>query len=109
MLMLSRSVKATLIISLLSLFCYVSYVVRGSYLIFFEYLANSPTAVAYVTFLGPAFWASHIGITARLFGVLMSLVSIFLLWNKSWSFKRVKLFVAGAIVLESISFIGLIP
>jgi hypothetical protein len=109
MLTLSRSVKATLIISLLSLLGYVSYVVRGSYLIFFDYLANSPTAVDYVTFLGPAFWASHIGITARLIGVLMGLVSIFLLWNKSWPFKRVKLFVAGAIVLESISFLGLIP
>jgi hypothetical protein len=109
MLTQSRRVKVTLIITLLALFIYVSYVVRGSYLIFFEYLANSQTAVDYVTFLGPAFWASHIGITARFIGVLMGLVSVFLLWKKAWPFKRVKAFVAAAIILESISFLGLVP
>jgi hypothetical protein len=105
----SRSVKITLTISLLSLLIYVTYVLRGSYVIFFEYLTNLPSAVGYVTMLGPAFWTSHIGITARFIGVLLGLSAVFLLWIKSWPFKRVKKIVALALVLEAVSFLGLVP
>jgi hypothetical protein len=105
----SRSVKITLTISLLSLLIYVTYVLRGSYVIFFEYLTNLPSAVGYVTMLGPAFWTSHIGITARFIGVLLGLSAVFLLWIKSWPFKRVKTIVAVALVLEAVSFLGLVP
>lgn len=105
----SRSAKITLTISLLSLLIYVTYVLRGSYLIFFDYLANLPSAVNYVTFVGPAFWTSHVGITARFIGVLLGLAAVFLLWIKSWPFKRVKPFVVAALVLEAVSFLGLVP
>jgi hypothetical protein len=105
----TRSVKITLTISLLSLLIYVTYVLRGSYVIFFEYLTKLPSAVGYVTMLGPAFWASHIGVTARFIGVLLGLTAVFLLWIKSWSFKRVKSIVTAALVLEAISFLGLVP
>jgi hypothetical protein len=103
------SVKITLTISLLSLLIYVTYVLRGSYVIFFEYLTKLPSAVGYVTMLGPAFWTSHIGVTARFIGVLLGLTAVFLLWIKSWSFKRVKSIVAAALVLEAASFLGLVP
>lgn len=106
---ISRSVKITLTISLLSLLIYVTYVLRGSYVIFYEYLTNLPSAVGYVTMLGPAFWTSHIGITARFIGVLLGLSAVFLLWIKSWPFRRVKHIVAAALVLESVSFLGLVP
>jgi hypothetical protein len=109
MVMASRSVKITLTISLLALLIYVTYVLRGSYVIFFEYLANLPSAVSYVTMLGPAFWASHIGITARFIGIILGLAAVSLLWVKSWPFKRVKPFVAAALVLEAASFLGLVP
>lgn len=105
----SRSVKITLTISLFSLLIYVTYVLRGSYLIFFDYLANLPSAVNYVTFVGPAFWISYVGITARFIGVLLGLAAVFLLWIKSWPFRRVKPFVVAALVLEAVSFLGLIP
>jgi hypothetical protein len=106
---LNRSVKISLTVSLISLFIYVSYVVRGSYVIFFGYLANSRGEVNYVTWLGSAFWASHVGVTARFIGLIMSLIAIFLLWIKSWAFLRVKKFIVVALILESVSFIGLIP
>lgn len=106
---IARSVKITLTISLLSLLIYVTYVLRGSYLIFFDYLSNLPSAVNYVTFVGPAFWTSHVGITARFIGLLLGLASVFLLWIRSWPFRRVKLFVAAALVLEAVSFLGLAP
>ena len=106
---IARSVKITLSISLLSLLIYVMYVLRGSYLIFFDYLSNLPSAVNYVMFVGPAFWASHIGITARFIGVLLGLAAVFLLWMKSWPFTRVRPFVAAALGFEAVSFIGLVP
>jgi hypothetical protein len=105
----TRSVKITLTISLLSLLIYVTYVLRGSYVIFFEYLTNVPSAVGYVRMLGFAFWTSHIGVTARFIGVLLGLTAVFLLWIKSWPFKRVKFIVAAALVLEAVSFLGLVP
>jgi hypothetical protein len=106
---IARSVKITLSISLLSLLIYVIYVLRGSYLIFFDYLSNLPSAVNYVMFVGPAFWASHVGITARFIGVLLGLAAVFLLWMKSYPFRQVRPFVAAALVLEAVSFIGLVP
>jgi hypothetical protein len=105
----SMTVKITLTISLLSLLIYVTYVLRGSYVILFEYLTNLPSAVGYVTMLAPAFWASHIGVTARFIGVLLGLAAVFLLWIKSWPFKRIKFIVAAALVLEAVSFLGLVP
>jgi hypothetical protein len=104
-----RSVKITLTISLLSLLIYVTYVLRGSYVILFDYLSGLPSAIGYVTMLGPAFWASHIGITARFIGVLLGLAAVFLLLIKSWPFRRVKPIVAAALVLEAVSFLGLVP
>jgi hypothetical protein len=104
-----RIVKITLTISLLSLLIYVTYVFRGSYVIFFEYLSNVPSSVGYVTFLGPAFWASHIEVTARFIGAVLALAAVFLLWVKNWPFTRVKPYVAAALVLEAMSFLGLVP
>jgi hypothetical protein len=39
----------------------------------------------------------------------MGLTAIFLLWIKSWAFERIKKFVVAALILESVSFMGLIP
>lgn len=106
---LSRSVKVALAVSLISLLFYVLYVTRGSYVIVFGYLAHLPPDVSYVNMLGLAFWASLIGVTARLIGVITGLTVIFLLWVKSWPFMHVKKFVAAALILESLNFIGLVP
>jgi hypothetical protein len=65
--------------------------------------------VAYVSFVGPSFWAGYAGITARLMGIILGLIIIFLLWNKSWAFSRVKRLVVAALVLESVNFLGLAP
>jgi hypothetical protein len=103
------SVKISIVASLCSLFIYVSYVVRGSYAIFFGYLMNVPGDVRYVTSIGSVFWGGHIGVTARILGLILGLTSVFLLWSKSWPFLRVKKFVVAALILESVNFLGLIP
>jgi hypothetical protein len=106
---LMRSVKISIAVCLVSLFLYVSYVVRGSYVIFFGYLSNVPSDVQYVTAIGSVFWGGHIGVTARFLGLLLGLTAVVLLWIKSWPFLRVKKLVVAALILESMNFIGLIP
>lgn len=106
---LNRGIKVSLAASLISLFLYMLYVVRGGYVILLGYLAGSGWEVNYVTWLGPAFWASLIGITGRLIGVVFGLAAIFLLWARQKRFVAVKSLVVAALILESVYFLGLIP
>ena len=109
MITLNRSTKVSLSVALISLLLYVLYVVRGGYVILFEYLAGSGWEVSYVTRLGPAYWASLIGITGRLIGVIFGLTAVFLLWVKQKRFAAVKSLVVAALILEGVYFLGLIP
>jgi len=109
MITLNRSTKVSLSVALISLFLYVLYIVRGGYVILFGYLAGSGWEVSYVTRLGPAFWASCIGITGRLIGVIFGLTAVFLLWVRQKTFVAVKSLVVAALILESVYFLGLIP
>lgn len=109
MISLNRSTKISLAIALISLFIYVFYVIRSSYIILFAYLAGSGWEVNYVTLLGPVFWASFIGITGRFIGVMFGLIAIFLLWVRQQRFLAVKKLVVAALILESVYFVGLIP
>jgi hypothetical protein len=106
---LTLGVKISLAATLISLLTYTAYIIRGTYIILFGYFANVSSDVAYVSFVGPSFWASYVGINARLMGLIVGLTIIFLLWNKSWTFSRVKKLVAAALILESVSFLGLAP
>jgi hypothetical protein len=80
MVTLDRSVKFWILASLISLFGYVFYVTKGSWTIFFGYLANIPSDVFYVGFTGSVFWGGHIGLTARFIGVLLGLSAAYLVW-----------------------------
>lgn len=102
-------VKISLAATLISLLAYTCYIIRGTYIILFGYFANVSSDVAYVSFVGPSFWAGYVGINARLIGLIVGLTIIFLLWNKSWAFSRVKKLVAAALILESVNFLGLAP
>ncbi|MCW4030655.1 MAG: hypothetical protein NWE92_13550 [Candidatus Bathyarchaeota archaeon] len=104
-----RSVKLCLIASLLSLTGYVLYQAIGGYVILYGYFTGVASWVHYVSFLGPAFWASLVGINSRLAGCLVGLGVVFLLWRKSRSFSQVKKPVACALVLESLYFVSIIP
>ena len=106
---IARSVKIFVVLSLVSLLGYVFYVVKGSWTIFFGYLTNMTNEISYVNSLGAVFWGGHIGLTTRFIGVLLGLSAVFLLWVKKWSFSKVKKIVVLALIFEAVNFIGLAP
>ena len=106
---LTRSIKISLTASLVSLLTYISYITRGTYAILYGYFAKVPSDVAYVSFVGSAFWASYVGITARLIGVLLALTAVVLLWIKSSSFLRIRKLVVTGLFLEGVNFLTLTP
>jgi hypothetical protein len=106
---IGSSVKFWIAVSLASLFIFNAYWVYKSYENFFGFLLGSPQQYGYVSFLGAAFWAGHIGLTARFAAIAAGLVAAYLLWVKKQPFLKVKGWVAGALVLEAVNFIGLIP
>ena len=109
MVVLSRIVKFWIVVSLLSLFGYVFYVTKGSWTIFFGYITNVRSDIAYVHLTGSVFWGGHIGLTCRFIGVLLGLSVAYLLWAKNWPFSRVKKIIAAALFLEAVNFVGLVP
>ena len=109
MIRITRSVKIFIVASLASLFVYDAYILRGSFVILFGYLANVPGDVTYVKFVGLAFWVGFVGEGARLIGLVLALTAVFILWIKGWSFMRVKKLVSAALILEGAYFAELIP
>jgi hypothetical protein len=106
---LTRSLKIWITASLILLFMYNAYIIRGSYQIFFGYLMHEPQATSYVNMTGIVFWAGHLGLTARFIGLLLGLAAVFLLWVKANPFSKVKCIVATALFLEGVNFLGLLP
>jgi hypothetical protein len=109
MVTLTRNVKIWVLASLISLFIFNFYWIIKSYENFFGYFLQVPEYYSYVNNIGIVFWAGHIGLTARFAGLLLGLVAVFLLWVKAWSFSKVKIIVASALVLEAVNFLGLLP
>lgn len=106
---ISGSAKIGVVVILISLLIYVCYILRGSFGILFGYLNNVAGDVEYVRFTGPVFWFGFVGLTARLIGLVLALIAVFLLWIKSWPFLGVKKLVSAALLLEGINFVCLIP
>lgn len=102
--------KILILVCLITLFIYVAYWTSASYNNFFGFITGSdPDAVEYVSFLGIVFWVGHIGLTARIIGVFLGMLSMILLASKSQSFSRIKILVFLALILESIYFVSYIP
>ena len=106
---LTLGVKISVVASLISLFVYNGYILRGSLVILFGYLSNISGDVAYVMFVGYAFWAGYVSLIGRLISLILALISVYLLWVKSWPFPLVRKLVAASLVLEGINFLGLVP
>jgi len=68
-----------------------------------------PGDVTYVKFVGLAYWAGYVSLTARFICLVLALTAVFMLWIKGWSFMRVKKLVFAALFLEGMYFVGLIP
>jgi len=103
------AVKIGVTASLVSLFIYTTYILRGSLEILFGYLNGVAGDVNYVSFVGTAFWAGWVSLIARLAGLILALCVCYLLWIKSWPFLRLKKIVSIALVLEGVNFLGLVP
>ncbi len=106
---LGLAVKVSIAATLVSLFIYTSYILRGSIDILFSFLNGVPEAVNYVTFVGIAFWAGWVSLIARLIGLVLAFSVVYLLWIKAWPFLKLKKIVAIALILEGVNFLGLVP
>ncbi len=106
---LGLAAKVSIAATLVSLFIYTSYILRGSINILINYLNGVPEAVNYVSFVGVAFWAGWVSLFSRLIGVVLALSAVYLLWIKDWPFLRLKKIVAIALILEGVNFLGLVP
>jgi hypothetical protein len=65
--------------------------------------------VSYVSFLGIVFWTGHIGLTARMIGVFLGIVSLFWSAKKESFTSKIRILVSVTLILESIYFISFIP
>lgn len=106
---LSRMVKISVTAVLLSLFVFNFYWTFDGYRILSDYLAGVPEILQYVNRGGLTYWTAQVGLNARFIAVALSLVAVFLLWVKGRSFAKVKVFIAAALALESVYFLGFFP
>ena len=96
--------------SLVSLFLFVLYWTWGSYENFFGWLFNlNPTVVNYVNNYGFVFWVGHTGLTLRLLGVFIGLVSFVLFWGNFKHPFRTRRLISLALILESLYFLLYFP
>lgn len=95
---------------MISLFLFVAYWTSASYNHFFGFITGSdPESVAYVNYLGIVFWVGHIGLTARIIGVALGILSLMLFIFRIIPSARIRKFVSLALILESVYFISYIP
>jgi hypothetical protein len=106
---LNRSVKVFVAATLISLIVYVTYILNGSLVILFGYLAHVPSDVNYVRMTGLVFWFGFVGLGARFIAVILGLAAIYMLWIKSKAFLKIKVLVALAIFLEGLLFLSETP
>jgi hypothetical protein len=106
---LTSAVKIGIAATLISLFIYNAYILRGSLQILFGYLSNVPGDVVYVRFVGVAFWAGWVSLIARFIALVLALSAVYLLWIRAWPFMRVNKLVSAALILEGVNFLGLVP
>jgi hypothetical protein len=106
---LNQSVKVFIAATLISLIVYVTYILRGSFVILFGYLAHVPGDVSYVRMTGPVFWFGFVGLGGRFIAVILGLAAMYLLWVKSKTFLKIKVLVALPIFLEGLLFLSEIP
>ena len=102
--------KFLIFVSLISLFLFVLYWTWGSYENFFGWLLNlNPNTVRYVNNYGYVFWVGHIGLTLRLAGVFMGLLSFVLLRYTHKHHSRIQRLVSIALLLEGFYFLLYFP
>jgi hypothetical protein len=106
---LTKGVKLAITTSLISLIIYISYILRGSFVILSGYLANVPQDVGYVRMTGLVFWLGLSGLIGRFIAVILGLAAIYILWVRSEAFIKVKGLVVAALLLEGIYYLSLAP
>ncbi len=107
MVLIDRGVKFWVFLSVVSLLIWVLYWLRPS----LEYFLNLGQSItqSYIDALGVVYWSGLLGYFARLVAVILGLIAIVLVWGKRKSFASIKRFVSGALLLEAIYFLSLLP
>jgi hypothetical protein len=102
--------KLLIFASLISLFLFVLYWTWGSYENFFGWLLNlNQNTVRYVNNYGYIFWVGHIGLTLRLVGVFIGLLSFILIWYANKHSFRIQRLISVALLLEGFYFLLYFP
>ena len=101
--------KVFIVATLVWLFVYIAYILRGSFDILFGYFAGVHQDVSYVRMTGPVFWLGFVQLGGRLIAVFLGLVAVYLLWVKAKPFLTIKKPVALALFLEGLYFLLWVP